>query len=114
MQIEGKEVKICKNSISVKNENGKTCGVVTGITKFKDLQANKQFVFSKALRSSGLWGSNYGLMDNVIYYNNKLYHIASIRKLEHYQKYEPEIYADIANIVENAEQNGIYTLICYL
>ena len=114
LAIEGKEIKICKNSICVKNENGRTCGVVTGITKFKDMQANKQFTFSKALKNCGLWGSKYGLMENVICYESNLYHIASISKLEHYQKYNPEKYADIANIIEAAEQSGIYTLLCYL
>lgn len=114
LQIEGKTIKINKNSITCKGENGKTCGVVSGITRFKDLQANKQINFSKSLRSSGLWGSKYGFMENVVFYNNKLYHIASLNKIEHYKKYYPEYYNDIANIIETAEQNNIYTLLCYM
>ena len=114
LAIQGKHAKICKSSISCKDENGKTCGVVTGITRFKDLQANKQILFSKALRSSGLWGSKYGLMDNVIYYDGKLFHLISIKTLEHYKEYYPEKYGDIADIIENAEALGIETLLCYL
>ena len=114
LSIEGKTIKINKNSITCKGENGKTCGIVQGTTKFNDLQANKQILFSKALRVSGLWGSKHALMDNVLFYENRLFHIASIKKLEHYREFDPDKYADIANIVENAEQNGIYTLLCYM
>ena len=38
----GKNVKISKASITIKNEEGKTCGVVRNITSLYDLQPNKQ------------------------------------------------------------------------
>lgn len=114
LSIEGKNIKLNKSSITCKDENGKTCGVVTGITSFCDLQANKQILFTRALRSSGLWGSKYNLMKNVVFCDNKLYHIASIKKLEFCKEYEPGKYADLANIIEEAEKNGICTILCYL
>ncbi len=53
----GKEIKIGKTSITIKGENGKTCGVVRDIKKFIDLQANKQIDYFKLLRKSGIWGN---------------------------------------------------------
>lgn len=52
----GKNVKISKNSITIKDENGKTCGVVRNITSLYDLQANKQMEYYQKLRKTGLHG----------------------------------------------------------
>ena len=43
----GKHVKISKNSITIKNEEGKTCGVVRNISSLADIHPNKQMVCFK-------------------------------------------------------------------
>lgn len=52
----GKNVKISKNSITIKDENNKTCGVVRNISSLYDLQANKQMDFYRTIRQLGLHG----------------------------------------------------------
>ena len=52
----GKRVKISKNSITIKSNDGKTCGVVRNITSLYDLQANKQMEYYQKLRKIGLHG----------------------------------------------------------
>lgn len=52
----GKRVKINKNSITIKSDDGKTCGVVRNITSLYDLQANKQMEYYRTLRKLGLHG----------------------------------------------------------
>lgn len=52
----GKNVKISKNSITIKNEEGKTCGVVRNITSLYDMQANKQMEYYRKIRNAGLHG----------------------------------------------------------
>lgn len=37
----GKKVKISRNSITIKGDNGKTCGVIRNIISVKDVQPNK-------------------------------------------------------------------------
>lgn len=37
----GKNIKISKCSITIKSNDGKTCGVVRDIRKFRDIQQNK-------------------------------------------------------------------------
>ena len=52
----GKNVKISKGSITIKVEDGKTCGVVRNTTSLYDLQANKQMEYYQKLRKLGLHG----------------------------------------------------------
>ena len=52
----GKNVKISKNSITIKAEDGKTCGVVRNIISLYDLQANKQMEYYKKIKQVGLHG----------------------------------------------------------
>lgn len=87
-EIENKHIKIGKTSITVINtENNKTCGVVRNICKFKDLQANKQINYSKALRSAGLWGCGIdGIIDAVIIAENQLYYLHNLKPIETYNK----------------------------
>lgn len=50
----GKNVKISKGSITIKAEDGKTCGVVRNTTSLYDLQANKQMEYYQKIRKMGL------------------------------------------------------------
>lgn len=52
----GKKVKISKGSITIKSDDGKTCGVVRNITSLYDLQANKQIDHYKKIKQVGLHG----------------------------------------------------------
>ena len=52
----GKNVKISKGSITIKAEDGKTCGVVRNIISLYDMQANKQMDYYKKIKQAGLHG----------------------------------------------------------
>ena len=52
----GKNVKISKSSITIKTEDGKTCGVVRNIVSLYDMQANKQMEYYKKIKQAGLHG----------------------------------------------------------
>lgn len=52
----GKNVRISKCSITIKDDNNKTCGVVRNITSLYNLQANKQIDYYRTLRKLGLHG----------------------------------------------------------
>ena len=51
-----KNVKISKGSITIKAEDGKTCGVVRNIVSLYDMQANKQMDYYKKIKQAGLHG----------------------------------------------------------
>ena len=52
----GKNVKISKDSITIKAEDGKTCGVVRNIVSLYDMQTNKQMDYYKQIKQAGLHG----------------------------------------------------------
>ena len=52
----GKNVKISKSSITIKTEDGNTCGVVRNIVSLYDMQANKQMEYYKKIKQAGLHG----------------------------------------------------------
>lgn len=51
-----KKIKISKGSITIKDDDNKTCGVVRNIVSLYDLQANKQINYYRKIRDIGLHG----------------------------------------------------------
>lgn len=72
-----KDIKICANSITIKDENGKTCGVIRNIIPFTKMQANKQFEFSSKIRKAGLFGKV--ILKNICVKDNELFYFVSSR-----------------------------------
>lgn len=78
----GKEIKISKNSITIKDENGKTRGVVRNVISLHDIQTNKQIEYYKMLKEAKLntkiSNKNCFIKDNVLYIfrniKSKLFH----------------------------------------
>ncbi len=121
----GKNIKISKGSITIKDENNKTCGVVRNICKFKDLQPNKIPNYYRKVREAGLWGCNIdGLIDCAVIVDNELYYLHNLKPLETYREYfaddpygyfeyDKKCYEKRLEIVENMEH--IATVIpCYV
>lgn len=100
IEIENKHIKISPNSITVKRNDGKTCGVVRNVCKFKNLQPNKQIDYSFALKKAGVWNSGIdGLMDSVIITDNQLYYLHNLKPIETYNK----IFKDVPGWESEAE-----------
>lgn len=81
----GKNVKISKNSITIKNEEGKTCGVVRNIVSLYDMQANKQFEYYKRIKNAGLHGK-ISIKDCIIS-DGIMYVFRNIQSKLYYEKY---------------------------
>lgn len=115
-EIKGKVVKVGKTSITVKDKGNKTCGVVTGVTKFHSLQPNRQGDYFKQLREAGVWGSGIdGILDCVVFKERDMYYLNNTKPLEFYQEYlsdvegelgerEKERYNQRLNIAENMKK----------
>lgn len=99
MKIEdlaGQDIKICKSSITVKDEYGKTKGVVTNIHKFKDLRPNIQIDYFKQLKECGIWGSNFdGMVDCVVFDGKDAYYLNNMQPITNYETYWAD--ADMPN-----------------
>lgn len=83
--LQGKNIKISKNSITAKDENGKTCGVVRNVSKLMDLPPRKVFEFAKKI--NGDFRSEIYICDNEIYVFNNLSTLEGFKRLS-------ELYAE--------------------
>ena len=78
----GKTVQISNNSITIKGDDGKTCGVVRNIASVKNMQPNKQVDYFHLFKRIGVWGdidiSRCIVKDGVLYIfrsmKSKLFH----------------------------------------
>ena len=79
--IIGKRIKLSANSITVKDENGKTRGIVRGARRFKDCRANQQ---------TEIWGRAKKLgvdFDCVVNAEGKWWYINDLKWESDYFKY---------------------------
>ena len=104
MDIINQKVIASKCSITVKDKNNKTKGVVRNLIRFKDLQCNKQIDYFKLFRSIGIWGNNKINIDNCYILDNNIY---LLRNMKSYKYYTPEEQTEYDNIYQNIAQNGI-------
>ena len=125
--LENKKVKISSRSLTCKDENGKTCGVVTQAIQFINAPARDQVDYTKAVRACGIWGNKYReIVQNVVICNKKLYYLNDLSNkafLEEHTKDHPErleIFADIVEKVKEfdaiAEKAAEYMVVipCYI
>lgn len=112
----GKNVKISKASITIKNEEGKTCGVIRNITNLYDLQANKQMEYYRVIRNLGLHGKisikDCIISDGIMYVfrniKSKLFH----EKHGYMDDYEREKAEEQEKIYQTFKDNGIEVIEC--
>lgn len=110
MNIKDQYVKLSKGSITVKGENGKTKGIVRCLTRFLDLQANKQIDYYKLLRDSGVWGNDKVDIKNCYVLDGTVYLIRSMNSYNYYTEEEKEKYD---TMYQNIEGCGIVVIPCY-
>ena len=56
-ELKNQRIKISPRSITCRNENGKTCGVVRDVKQFKTARPAEQMKYFKAVRECGIWGN---------------------------------------------------------
>ena len=81
----GKNVKISKSSITIKDENGKTRDVVRNIISVHDMQTNKQVDYYRLFKSLDVWGKIN--TSNCIVKDGKLSVFMNIKSKMFHEKY---------------------------
>lgn len=112
----GKRIKISKSSITIKNEEGKTCGVVRNIISLYDLQANKQMEYYRTIKNLGLHGKidiKDCIISNGIMYvfrniKSKLFH----EKYGYVDDYEREKAEEQKRTYQTFKDSGITVIEC--
>lgn len=123
-EIEGKTVSIGKTSITVKNEQGKTCGVVRDAIRFNLLPTRQAF---------DLWAKvkNIPAIDQsgLILNNGNLYYMVNTKVIDYYHNLEKRLettpeedkrffdtdmksYRKLLETISGCEQDGITVIKC--
>ncbi len=106
IDCENEEIKIGKTSITIKNkETGKTKGIVKNITKFKDIQPNKQIDYFKRLKELNLWGNRIVNMNNVLIQDGEIIVFRNMRSSDFYKKYG---FVDNTEKEKHEKENAFY------
>lgn len=104
-------VKASKGSITVKDENDKTRGIVRDLTRFNDLQANKKILYSNVLREAEVWGNSKINIDNCYVLDGEIYLLKNLRC---YKYYSEEEQTDYNNMYLKISNHGINVIECYI
>lgn len=107
-----KNVKISKGSITIKDDEGKTRGIVRDIRHFKDVQINMQSKYFHIMKQAGVWGNSKIDLNNIIIKNNEIYLFRNIHGLECLKKYDMQLVEKLNEIYQRAEENGIKVIEC--
>ena len=102
----GKNVKISKGSITIKDDDNKTCGVVRNIVSLYDLQANKHIDYYRKIRDIGLHGK-ISIRDRIIS-DGTMYIFRNIKSKLFHEKYG---YMDDNEKQKAEEQESIFNTI---
>ena len=117
MDIENKRVKVSKCSLTIKDDNNKTCGIVRNISSLYDIQANKQCDIHLKLKKDGIIAMTYGIKDIIISDGN-IYFLNDIRKRMHYEKYgffddtEKKKYEEREVLINSIKEKGYPIIDC--
>lgn len=104
MELHGKRVKPSRSTITAKDENGKTCGMVRGLTRWSDLSDSTQSVYWKALKRSGMWCNDAFPLDRLYFDGKRGYYIFHCGYVP---PYEVDRYNAKMEVLEKARENGI-------
>lgn len=85
LEIENKKVKISAHSITVKDDNGKTCGVVRNATRYHELRTSDQLEHWKDIKTSGI-ADFPKFIDRIVYCDGRVYFLHDLRMIEKYEQ----------------------------
>ena len=91
-ELTGKRISIGKTSITAKDENDKTHGIVRNVSTWYTLGNRQQSDVWQVLKKCGLWEYSNNMRDErilkkLIADGNTLYYINDLRYIENYHKY---------------------------
>lgn len=123
--IKNRIIKLNQHSITIKNAEGKTAGVVTDVTRWADIPPRDSFTHLKAVKESGIWSNR--MVDNVVIVDKKLYYLHDLNKIEFYENCikphiesgsdyyvnDTERYNKLIEIAENARKY-MEVISCYI
>lgn len=122
--LEGKNAYITSRSITMKDENGKTRGIVRDIKTYHTLQVRELFDWNTKFKKFHIALNNSYIVKNLVIVNNEPYYLHDLKKDEFYQEhcidrpdiFETEIrhYNEEHELLEHVKTAGIKIVNCYI
>lgn len=114
-EIENKTVKCSPSSITVKDENGKTRGIVRNVSRAYDLPFNRQVELQSKLKGTGIdvRSKQVYIDDGEIIYLHNLREIAAYEYLPHLTDCEQKHLDELKAKAARAVALGITVIPCY-
>lgn len=104
LDVVGKDIVVTAHTITAKNAEGKTSGMVRGIDNLYEAQPRVQFALSGTLAKGGVKRFIYMMvLDKIIIYDGKLYFPVSEDELRLSEKTK--------NTVRHFEETGVITVL---
>lgn len=102
-ELQGKRVKLSRATITAKDGNDKTRGMVRGLRRYVDMSLREQTELCRTV--SALWGNKCGLpLDHLYFDGQKGYYIFHCGYVP---PYEMDLYNAKMEVLEKAQANGI-------
>lgn len=121
--LEGKNAYVTARSITLKDEDGKTRGIIRDIKTYCTLPPRELFDWSTKFRKFHIALNNAYIVKNLVIVDNEPYYLHDLRKDEFYQKYwvnrhdvfETDIkhYNEERELLERVKAAGIKIVNCY-
>lgn len=83
--IKNRKIKLSIHSITVKDDNGKTIGVVKNLTPWSELRTSEQIKYFRWLSEQGLFKPEY--LKRLIMCDGSLYYLYDLNNLKMYERY---------------------------
>lgn len=99
-----------KTSITVKRPNGKTCGMVRGVSRVCDLPPRIMADIWPTVKRSGVWGTAYSR--RLLYVSGVVYYLHNLHGLETLRKCYPGCAAKLDGYAEAAAAAGVVVIPC--
>lgn len=84
-EISNRKIKISPHSITVKNDDGKTCGVVRDVRPYNELRTAEQMEYHKKFRDFGVFNHSE-LVKCFVLCDGEPYFLHNLRPLETYER----------------------------
>ena len=114
-ELTGKTVKVCQSSITAKDENGKTCGIIKNITVYGKAQARTKFDFKAKAKTAWMHGQANNVIidgkDVYFLYDESKDDLAKMLVENGFTEYQREI-DERAKMIDGIKADGATVIYC--
>lgn len=111
----GKFIKVSPRSITIKDDNNKTHGIVRDVVSLDNIQPKYQFEYSSKLKKGGLvQGEIMEHTHDIVIKDKELYYLYNVHTREKYSHLFPEAVEKDEAFAEKIKNAGVTVIECFM